>query len=266
MNQASSYGGHVRANQIRQHYIYYPGNGPDLVIVPGIVSPAALWQHVGEFLAPHFAVSILDVRGRGLSEQGPDLDYGIDACAADLKEFLKLRGMTSPVVIGHSMGARIAARAGALGVSLGSLIMLDPPSSAPGRRPYPIAMQRTVDMVLAARRGVGEAYLRQPGIAQWPENLLRQRAEWLATCDPRVIEAAYRDFHSQDIYADVAALSCPTTLVVAQASGVVLEDDIAAFQSAQPRLRTVRLSGAAHQLQAENTELLFAAFKNILDF
>lgn len=266
MTRVMPMGAHVRANDIRQHYLHYPSDGPSLLIVPGIASPAALWQHVAEFLAPHFNVHILDVRGRGLSEQGPELDYGLDACSADLAAFIAERGLRTPIVIGHSMGARIAARAGARGASIGSLIMVDPPASGPGRRPYPIAMQRTIDMVAAARRGEGEAYLRRPGIAPWPEPLLLQRAQWLATCDPRVIEATYRDFHDQDLYADMASLRCPTTLLVAQASGVILEEDIRAFESALPQLRIVRVPGAAHQMQAENTEVFFAALKEILAF
>ena len=35
-----SYGAHVHANGIRQHYLRYGGPGPALVLVPGITSPA----------------------------------------------------------------------------------------------------------------------------------------------------------------------------------------------------------------------------------
>ncbi|HWI80103.1 MAG TPA: alpha/beta hydrolase, partial [Ramlibacter sp.] len=44
------YGGHVRANGIRQHYLRYGDSGPPLVLVPGIVSPAALWDRAGRWL------------------------------------------------------------------------------------------------------------------------------------------------------------------------------------------------------------------------
>lgn len=235
-----------------------------MVIVPGIVSPAALWQHVAEFLQSYYSVYILDVRGRGLSEQGPDLDYSISACAQDLVAFVQALRLDKPIVLGHSMGARIGARAAALGADFLHLLMVDPPASAPGRRPYPIPMQRTLDMLEAARRGEGEQYLRQPTVAQWPDELLRLRAEWLATCDPRVVAQTYRDFHEHDLYADVAQLGCEVTLLVAEASGVILDEDITDFKSAQPRLRTVRVPGAAHQLQAENTELFFSTLRQVL--
>jgi N-formylmaleamate deformylase len=259
-------GGHFRVNNIRQHYLHYAGAATPVVLVPGIVSPAALWCHIGQALAEDgHDVWILDVRGRGLSEQGP-LDYGLDACADDLEAFLEAAGLKKPVIVGHSMGARIGARLSARSDVIGALVMLDPPASAPGARPYPIGSERTRAMVDAARCGQGDAYLLEPGIAPWPETLRRQRAQWLATCDPRVIEAAYRDFHDQDIYADVGATSCPVTLVVATASGVINREEVAKFEQCLPGLGVVRAQGAAHQLQAENTELCLSILRQALRY
>ncbi|OWT54847.1 alpha/beta fold hydrolase [Candidimonas nitroreducens] len=258
-------GGHFRVNGIRQHYLRCKAPGLPVVIVPGIVSPAALWLHVAEALAGDgYDVWIVDVRGRGLSEQGPHMDYGLDACTDDLQAFLPAAGLSQPLVVGHSMGARIGARLAARSSAIGALVMLDPPASAPGGRPYPIPAERTANLLQAARRGEAEAYLRRPGVAQWPEPLLRQRAQWLASCDPRVIEPAYRDFHEQDVYEDVARASCPVTLVAATASGVINEAEMARFQRVQPALAVVRAEGAAHQLQAENTDLCLRILRQIL--
>lgn len=258
-------GGHFRANGIRQHYLRCKGSGAPVVIVPGIVSPAVLWLHVAEALADDgYDAWILDVRGRGLSEQGPHLDYGLDACADDLEAFLAAAALEAPTVVGHSMGARIGARLAARSACIGSLVMLDPPASAPGGRPYPVPAERTTALVQAARLGEGDAYLRRPGVARWPEPLLRQRAQWLASCDPRVIEPAYRDFHEQDVYDDVARAGCDVTLVVATASGVVNEDEVRRFQRGRPGLRVVRAEGAAHQLQAENTSLCLCILRRVL--
>ena len=258
-------GGHVRINNIRQHYLHYAGIERSVVIVPGIVSPAALWCHIAEELARDGCdVWILDVRGRGLSEQGPHMDYGLDACAYDLEAFIFAVGLNEPIVIGHSMGARIGARLASRSNVIGQLIMLDPPASAPGARPYPIGSERTYAMVESARRGEADAYLQRPGVAPWPEPLRRQRAQWMATCDPRVIDAAYRDFHEQDIYKDVAATTCPVTLVVATASGVINSQELTRFQRSQPRLAVMLAEGAAHQLQAENTDLCLSILKQVL--
>lgn len=249
-------GGHVRANGIRQHYLHFPGEGRPVVIVPGIVSPAALWTHVGERLVPRFDCHVLDVRGRGLSESGPHLDYGLDACAQDLIAFVEALGLApQPIVIGHSMGARIALRAAAQAAGrLHSLVLLDPPTSGPGRRPYPVPLARTLALLRAAQRGEAAAALRASTATPWPEALQQLRAEWLSTCDERAVFAANEDFHGQDMFADLAQSELPISLICAGEGGVVADTDVDDMRSRRPALHAVRLAGVGHQMQAENPE------------
>lgn len=254
-------GFHVRANGIRQHYLHFPGKGQPVVIVPGIVSPAILWSHVGDWLANSHGCFVLDVRGRGLSEAGPHLDYGLDACAADLKAFLDTMCSSAPLVIGHSMGARIAARAVARNPGLAhSLVLLDPPTSGPGRRPYPVPLARTLGLLRAAQRGEGLEAMRQSSARPWPEPLQRLRAEWLASCDERAVYAAYDDFHGQDFFADLAAILVPVSLVCAEEGGVVSEADAQEMRGLRPGLHLARIEGVGHQMQAED----FARFSAVL--
>ncbi|MGK9617144.1 alpha/beta hydrolase, partial [Salmonella enterica subsp. enterica] len=77
------YGGNVQANGIRQHYLRYGGKGPALILIPGITSPAITWGFVAQRLGAQFDTYVLDVRGRGLSSTGPELDYSADTCAED---------------------------------------------------------------------------------------------------------------------------------------------------------------------------------------
>src|SRR5476649_2069047 len=108
------HGGNVQANGIRQHYLRYGSHGtqnrPALILIPGITSPAITWGFVAERFGEHFDTYVLDARGRGLSSTGPELDYGTNACAADIAEFAEAMGLTSYHLVGHSMGARFAAR------------------------------------------------------------------------------------------------------------------------------------------------------------
>jgi pimeloyl-ACP methyl ester carboxylesterase len=123
-------GYNIRANGIRHHLLHYAGTGPQLLLIPGITSPAITWGFIAERLTDRFDVHVLDVRGRGLSQAG-DLDYSLDAMADDVLELIKVTGMQTPVIMGHSMGARTAIRAArkdATGMS--GLILLDPPVTA----------------------------------------------------------------------------------------------------------------------------------------
>ena len=99
------YGKHIRANGIRQHYLRFGGTGPALILVPGIASPAAMWAFVASRVCEHFDVYVLDVRGRGLSEAGDHLDYGLDACAQDIVALAEQLGLTGYTILGHSDGS-----------------------------------------------------------------------------------------------------------------------------------------------------------------
>ncbi|KAI3601379.1 N-formylmaleamate deformylase, NicD (plasmid) [Cupriavidus necator H850] len=254
-------GGAIRANEIRQHYFHFAGHGPRILIVPGIVSPAILWSDVGSWLAKDHDCFVLDVRGRGLSESGAHLDYGIDSCAKDVAAFIRGMQLGPTVVIGHSMGARIALRMAAYDPEfVRSLVLVDPPTSGPGRRAYPVPIARTLGLLRAAHRGQGAEALRTSTAAPWPENLQRLRAEWLSTCDERAVYAAYEDFHSQDMFADLAKTRLPVSLICAGEGGVVSEADVEEMRQLRPDMLTVRLEGAGHQMQAED----FAGFIRVL--
>lgn len=251
-------GAHLRVNGIRQHYLHLAGRGPTVLVIPGIVSPAILWSHVGEWLAEDYDCYILDVRGRGLSESGPHLDYGVGACAQDVVAFIQAAGLQNPIVIGHSMGARIALRAATLAPdAFGGLVLIDPPTSGPGRRAYPVPKARTVGLLRSAHRGEALEAMQRSGAPPWPPALQALRAEWLSTCDERAVHVTYDDFHGEDIFADVAQLRLPLSLLCAGTGGVVSDDDVAEMRQLRGDLFVTRLAGAGHQMQAEN----FEAFK-----
>ena len=141
----------VEANGIRQHYLEYGAGPVELVIVPGITSPAITWEFVAEELAASCRVLTLDIRGRGLSDR-PASDYSLPEYAADVAGLIGSLGLERPVVLGHSMGARIVAALGALHPdSHGPLIVVDPAPHRP--RPRPVS-DPARELPRAACRGV----------------------------------------------------------------------------------------------------------------
>ncbi len=260
------HGAHVRANGIRQHYLHFPGTGRPLVIVPGIASPAAMWGFIGARLAPRHDTYVLDVRGRGLSEAGAHLDYGLDACAADLAGFIQALRLQDVAVVGHSMGARIAIRMARHHAGLAArLVLLDPPVSGPGRRRYPSPLETLITLIAAAQRGEVETLLRAPDAPRWPEVALRARAEWLHTCDPRAITDAHNGFHTDDIHADLPHLQGPVALIAAGRGNVISAEDEAELRQLAPAMLVRRLGTAGHQMQVEDTEGFLALLAQVFD-
>jgi len=249
------YGAHVRANNIRQHYLRFGGAGPALIIIPGISTSAAQWAFVAERLCSTFDVYILDVRGRGLSEAGAHLNYSLDACASDVVAFAEALGLKRYTLLGHSMGARIGIRAARWHTSeIDQLVLIDPPVSGPGRRAYPIPIEPILKLLHAAYRGEADAALRSPGAPKWPEAHIRMRAEWLHTCDERALIESHRSFHQDDIHSDLPKLTVPTALIVAGKGGVILPEDESEIRKRLPSVEIRRLEGAGHQMQIDDLE------------
>ena len=258
------YGAHVRANGIRQHYLRYGGAGPALIAIPGIITPAAVWGFVAERLGRSFDTWLLDVRGRGLSEAGPHLDYGLDACADDVIALADALGLARYAILGHSMGARIAIRAARrAGAALERIVLVDPPVSGPGRRPYPVPLARVLDLLHAARRGDAWQALTRPGAPAWPEAALRARAEWLHTCYEPAVVAAWRGFHEDDVHADLPHIRIPAALIAATRGDVIRAEEEAEIRRLIPHI-VVRRVEAGHQIPADNFDGFFAALDEVL--
>ncbi|WP_382327491.1 alpha/beta fold hydrolase [Hydrogenophaga sp. UC242_50] len=231
------YGYHVRANGVRLHLLRFGGHGPRLLLLPGITSPAITWGFVAERLARHYDVHVLDFRGRGLSFSAPGMDASLDAMAADVLDLMEVLDWSSVSVLGHSMGARVAIRAAARDPRrMGELLLIDPPMSGPGRRPYPVPLSWYVESIQLAIKGVTAEDLR-PYAPSWTEEQLQLRAEWLHTCSEEAIVQAHAGFHEDDIHADLPKLKTPGLFMSAGKGGVVLPADLTEIELLAPGLR-----------------------------
>jgi N-formylmaleamate deformylase len=258
------YGANVRANGIRQHYLRYGGAGPAVVVVPGITSPAITWGFVAGRLGRHFDTYVLDVRGRGLSEASPSLDYSLDACAADVAAFAEALELEDYRLVGHSMGARIGIRVAHRSPQrLGKLVLIDPPVSGPGRRRYPSQLPWYTDSIRMARRGITVEQMRS-FCPTWTEEQLRLRAEWLHTCDERAIVTTFDGFHQDDIHQDVPHIKVPTLLMIAGRGGVIQEEDERELMQLLPAMQSVRVPNAGHMIPWDDEEGFYQAFGGFL--
>jgi N-formylmaleamate deformylase len=248
------YGYHVHANGVRLHLLRYGGKGPRMLLLPGITSPAVTWGFVAERLAKHFDVHVLDFRGRGLSTSAPGMDASLDAMASDVLALLRELDWSSAIVLGHSMGARVAIRAAARDASrMGRLLLVDPPVTGPGRRAYPAPLSWYVDSIRLAVQGTTAQALRAFS-PTWTEEQLQLRAEWLHTCDEAAIVQAYNGFHQDDIHADLPKLKTPGLLMSAGKGGVILPEDLAEIRSLAPGLAQCTATNAGHMIPWDDEE------------
>jgi pimeloyl-ACP methyl ester carboxylesterase len=117
---------YLAANGLRLHCLDWGGSGRPIVLLHGLASNARIFGLVGPLLAQHHRVIAIDQRGHGLSDRPDDGYDGFDDVVADARAALDALAFDSPVLLGHSWGANVAAKfAASHGERLGGVIMLD---------------------------------------------------------------------------------------------------------------------------------------------
>ncbi len=84
-------------------------DAPLVLAIHGITSTSRAWLAAARALNDRAAVIAVDLRGRGASHALPG-PVGLDAHARDMLAVLDALGLQRAVVVGHSLGAYIAAR------------------------------------------------------------------------------------------------------------------------------------------------------------
>lgn len=98
----------VKANDLVVHYADEGRRaGPPIVFINALGSDLRVWDEVARILEPDFRIVRYDLRGHGLSEQGPD-HSDIADYARDLAGLLSALGVERCAVAGVSLGGVIA--------------------------------------------------------------------------------------------------------------------------------------------------------------
>lgn len=83
------------------------GQGPDVILIPGLASSGAVWDATVKQLSPTHRVHVLQVNGFAGSPPGPNADGAIIApLTAEIAAYAGK--LDHPAIIGHSMGGLMA--------------------------------------------------------------------------------------------------------------------------------------------------------------
>lgn len=252
--------GFVETNGVRLHHVTYGAGDPAILVLPGITSPAITWEFVAEQLANDARLVVLDIRGRGLSD-APESGYALTDYAADAAGVIETLGLERPVVLGHSMGARIAAALGAWHPdAVGPLIIADPPLSGPGRGDYATPLESFRQQLHEAYAGTTADAVRR-FFPTWSERELQLRAEWLPTCAEQAVVRSWEGFSTEDFFALWRQLRPPLLFVYGEESPVVTAEGLAEVRAANPAAEVVGIAGAGHMIPWDNLADFVAAVR-----
>lgn len=87
-------------------FFRHEGQGAPFVIVHGLYGSSDNWLTVGKKLGSRYKVYMIDLRNHGHSPNSQEHTYG--AMATDLADFFKQHKIEKAIVMGHSMGGKVA--------------------------------------------------------------------------------------------------------------------------------------------------------------
>jgi N-formylmaleamate deformylase len=235
----------ARSGNVRLHVLDYGGDGVPLVVLPGITSPAIAMDFVARALTDLVRPLVVDVRGRGLSDSGPS--YTLDTYADDTTAVIRDLTLHEPLLLGHSMGARVAAVTAARGVPLSGTVLVDPPMSGPGRGPYPTTLDTFLEQLAQASRGTTADEVAHSW-PRWPRREQELRARWLSSCDVDAVAATHHGFETEDFFATWPRVPAPTVLIRGETSPVVTPSQAAEAADANPAARLDTVADAGHMV------------------
>ncbi len=230
------------------------GSGAPIVIMHGVFGTSDNWITVSKELAKTNHVYLLDLRNHGQSPHSDLFNYA--EMAKDLDEFLTDNHLQKPIIIGHSMGGKVAMRYAKDFKNIGKLIVVDiSPRFYPrhhetileGLNAMPLEelqSRQQADDLLAA-------YIPELGVRQFLlKNLYRNeegKFDWRLNL--KVITDQI-DIVGEPLWEDTR-IDAPTLFIRGRNSNYILENDETLIKKIFSNVSIETIADAGHWVQAE---------------
>ncbi|WP_020568545.1 alpha/beta fold hydrolase [Neolewinella persica] len=245
------------------------GNGPTLVILHGLFGMLDNWQTLARLWAETHQVVLLDLRNHGRSFHADEMNYGV--MAEDVAVTLEDMGIDECVLLGHSMGGKVAMQTAITYPDLvQKLIVVDivPRRYHPGHNTVFAALNALDPATLTDRKDAAEemsVHLADPGVQLFLlKNLTRNPAggyRWRMNLP--AISAAYDQLIGPvgqlgDLY------DGPALFIRGEKSGYVQDEDLELIQILFPKATLKTVADAGHWVHAEQPEALMEVVNRFL--
>ena len=229
-----------------------------MIILHGLFGFSDNWQSHAKKLADYYRVFLVDLRNHGHSDWSDEFSY--DLMAQDVLEIMNDQGLEDVIILGHSMGGKVAMRLAQINAGiLEKLVVVDM-----GIKQYPmhhehiIAGIRSIDMnKITARRQAEEQlsnYIDSYGIKQfllkniyWKE---KGKLAWRMNID--VLEREMPEILSA---LPKAKVDVPTLFLRGELSNYILDEDMDEIEELFMDSDFVTIPDAGHWVHAESPEM-----------
>jgi pimeloyl-ACP methyl ester carboxylesterase len=264
------------AHGLSLHALEWSHEGVPLLFVHGFGNEAHVWDDVAPPFAPYYRTLALDLRGHGDSDRDPEGRYDYDAHVADLEAATAALGIGRLVLVGHSLGGRVAMRfAGRHPERMAGLVIVDsgPELDARGTVRIQLDVTRGGEAPSFGSETEYRALLARNYPAARPEVLTRMARHGLrrrpdGRLEPKLdpgwfrlrqaaSEQAAREREARltrELWEALARVPCPTLVLRGAASDVLSAEVAERMEEALAHGRLVVVPRAGHSVMVDNPE------------
>jgi len=240
------------------------GEGSPIIILHGLFGSSDNWLSIARVLGESHTVYSLDQRNHGQSEHSDYFSYEI--MAEDLREFIVEHNIQNPVIIGHSMGGKVAMQFAVDHADmLKKLIVVDiAPKSYPVHHDTILEGLNSINMqTLASRNEADEQlskYVPEIGTRQFLlKNIARTSEGFAWKINLPVIETGIEQIGVG--LEPNANYNGDTLFIRGRNSNYIKDEDQATLKHYFPNSELVTIENAGHWVHAEQPETFLTAIK-----
>jgi pimeloyl-ACP methyl ester carboxylesterase len=245
------------ADGTRIPYAYVGGsNGstPPLVLIHGLGDSWRSFETVLSLVEPHVGAYALTQRGHGDADR-PTAGYRTDDLAADVAEFLDLVDIGRAVLVGHSMGASVAARVAVHHPERVAGLVMIGAVARPAANPAIDEFMKVVDSLTDPVDPDFVADFQQGTAAQpVPEEFMAMAIAESAKLPAHVWQAAVLGFTQTDHLAGLGSITAPTLVLWGDQDGFGPRDDQELLAASIPNAVLTVYVGTGHAVHWEQPE------------
>ena len=253
------------------------GQGPDIILIPGLASSGAVWDDTVMHLKGHYRLHVLNLAGFAGEPAGANTDGEILAPSVEaIDAYIRANHLQKPVVVGHSLGGLMALMlAKAHPEDTSKLVIVDalpyvgvifsPAATVEMVRPQAAAMR---DGMIAARADTFRAQ-QAAGTARLvtdPDNQ-GNLLDWSMTSARRVLAESFYEDMTIDLRPDLAGIATPTTLIYPAAPGEDAAATEATYKSnyaSKPNMTFHRIDNSRHFIMLDQPAVFQSALESAL--
>lgn len=230
-------------------------NGVPVIFLHGITSYCYSFRKVLNLMPEKYYTLSMDMRGRGLSDS-PKTGYLLKDYTEDLLNVINalMDNPIPPILVGHSMGARIAAAFGSRYSSLISgMVLIDPPINGPGQREvYPNPLSMFIKQKEAVDQGEMELF--RSFFPSFTEEQVAERAEEYRNNCLRAIIESYKSLLREPFQVYIKMVTSPVLLLAAEFGDTIRENELQVLKRINPQMQVERIKGVGHMIYKDDPE------------